>query len=355
MGKMHSWKVRDGSEKDLEGILSLRRAVFGEIENDKLDFRFWQWEFMEGPDGKGLIYIVEDGEKIVGHFADIPRRFFIYGKVVRGTLSVDLMVDSNYRRKGIFEEMGRYAIRRVLEEGNAFLTAYPIRKETIAGLRKCGWKEVVSLPVLVYPLSFSGIVNRYLRFLPLSLILGGVARILYSILFILFKKENKKEVLIEKVGELDNTFESFLKKGSSFFSNIGVRDREYLTWRYLRHPTRHYEIYRAMTEGEMQGYIILRKVNLLGFNSVAIVDMLSTDREALLALITEGIAYGRREKADLLGIMIPETHPYGRSLKQKGFLRSPKTFRFMIYAQEEDKRLWDPNRWHLTWGDTDVI
>ena len=169
MDEMCHWKVRDGNEKDMEEILSLRRVAFGETEKDKLDPRFWQWEFMEGPDGKAFIYIVEDRNKIVGHFADIPRRFSVQGEVVLGTLSLDLMVHPDYWRRGIFEAMGKYGAQRVKQENGLFLTAFPIRLETIHGLKKIGWKEVVELPVLVYPIRFQGILNRYLHFSPLEL------------------------------------------------------------------------------------------------------------------------------------------------------------------------------------------
>src|SRR4030043_1130618 len=131
MDEMHRWRVLRGDEKNLKGVLSLRRAVFGEIEEDKLDPRFWKWEFTECPEGKAYIYIVKDGDKIVGHFADLPRRFSAHGKIVRGTLSVDLMVAPDYRRKGLFEKMGKYGIDKVKREQGLFLTAYPIRGETI--------------------------------------------------------------------------------------------------------------------------------------------------------------------------------------------------------------------------------
>jgi hypothetical protein len=87
-----SWEVRDGNEKDLESILSLRKIVLGEIEEDKVDPSFWRWQFMEGPDGKAFIYIAEDGGRMIGHFADVPRRFSANGGMVLGTLSLDLMV-----------------------------------------------------------------------------------------------------------------------------------------------------------------------------------------------------------------------------------------------------------------------
>jgi GNAT superfamily N-acetyltransferase len=183
MGKSRNWLVREGDERDIEGIFFLRKIAFGETEEEKLDARFWRWEFQEGPDGRGWIYIVEDENKIIGHFADIPRRFSVEGEVVLGTLSFDLMVHPDYWRKGIFAAMGRYGIQRVKQENGLFLTAYPIRSETIYGLKKIGWKEVVKLPVLVYPIRFRGIINRYLHFEPLSLFLGGVARFFYFLLF----------------------------------------------------------------------------------------------------------------------------------------------------------------------------
>jgi len=355
MDEMHRWKVLRGDEKDLEGILSLRRAVFGEMEKDKLDPRFWPWEFMGGPDGKALIYIVEDGDKIVGHFADLPRKFFDHGKVVRGTLSVDLMVAPDYRRKGIFGEMGRYAIRRVKNENGLFMTAYPIRPETINGFKKIGWKEVVKLPVLVYPIRFSGIVNRYLHFPPLNLLVGGLTKFFYTLLFCRQMKKGFSKVEMEGVSRFDDAFERFWNKALSLYPIMGVRDRDYMTWRYFRHPTRTYTIYRAMEKGEMRGFIILRKVDLLAFNSAVIVDLLALDVDALTALVEKGIAYSQREGVDLLGFMVPETHPYYHLLRKHGFLRSPKTFLFMLYSHEEDKELLDPKGWYVNWGDTDVI
>lgn len=352
---MHRWKVREGDEKDLKGILSLRRVVFGEMEEDKLDPRFWQWEFMEGPDGEGFIYITEDGNKIIGHFADIPRRFSAHGKVVQGTLSVDLMVHPDYRRKGIFEEIGRFAVQRTKNKNIIFTSAFPIRKETIQGFKKIGWKEIVRLPVLVYPIRFRDIVNRYLHFLPLSLLIGGIARFFYNLLFLMRRRKEGKGIEIGKVDQLDDQFELFWGKALSFYPIIGIRDRNYMTWRYLRHPTRTYTIYRAMEKGEMRGFIILREVDLLHFHSTVIVDLLALDENVLMALVEQGIAHSQKEGVDLLGFMVPKLHPYYQLLRRNGFLPSPKTFLFMIYPHEENMELLDPKGWYVNWGDTDVI
>ena len=349
------WQVRDGDEKDLESILSLRKVVFGEMEEDKADPNFWRWQFMEGPDGKALIYIAEDEGRVIGHFADVPRRFLIDGSVVLGTLSLDLMVHPDYRRQGIFSGLGRFAIERVKRGSGLFMTAYPIRKETIQGLKKIGWEAVTELPVIVCPIRFQGIVRRYLPIPLISHFLGGAARLLYFVFFGNKGKRRAEGIEIEEVKEFDEQFDSFWTTVLSIHPILGVRNRTFLTWRYLRHPTRTYIIYRAKKNGEMKGYIVLRKVDLLGFKSAVIVDLLASDSETLFALVMKGIDQSRKEKVDLLGYMVPKDHPYHRILRQRGFLPSLKAFLFMVYPQSPKELSLSPEGWYVSWGDTDVI
>ncbi len=348
-------EIRDGDERDLEGILSLRRLVFGGFEEDKLRPEFWKWEFTDGPAGKAFIYMAEDGGRLAGHFADIPRRFSLNGEVTLGTLSLDLMVHPDFRRKGIFVEMGKYAAQRVEKENGLFMTAFPIRKETIAGLLKIGWEVVGELPVLVYPLRFRGIIDRYLHISPLSLLIGGVARGGYSLFLGGRRREKDPGIQLEEVTRLDEKFDRFWENASRIHSILGVRDRAFLTWRYFRNPFRNYTVYRAMDHGEMAGYLILRKVDLLNFNSAIIVDLLALNEKSLISLVAKGIEGSAERGADLVGCMIPRKHSYYRLLRTLGFVPSLKTFLFMVYRLAKEKVPLAPEAWYVNWGDTDVI
>jgi GNAT superfamily N-acetyltransferase len=347
--------IRDGDERDSGAILSLRRLVFGEFEADKLRPDFWNWEFMDGPDGKAFIYMAEEDGKLAGHFADIPRQFSVNGETVLGTQSLDLMVHPDYRRRGIFAEMGSYAARRVRKEKGLFMTGFPIRKETIAGLIKIGWETIGELPVLVYPLQFRGIIDRYVHFFPFSLLLGGIARGVYSILWGRERRRGDQEIQLEEVTQLDEKFDRFWEKASASYSILGVRDRAFLSWRYFKHPVRTYTLFRALENGEMVGYLILRKVDLLHFNSTVIVDVLALGEKSLIPLIEKGIGQSRSWGTDLVGCMIPRKHPYYRQLRALGFIPSPKTFLFMVYRHEKEKVPLAPESWYVNWGDTDVI
>ncbi len=347
--------IRDGDAGDSENILSLRRLVFGEFEEDKLRPDFWKWEFLDGPAGKAFIYIAEDEKKLVGHFADIPRRFSVNGDVLMGTLSLDLMVHADYRRKGIFAEMAHYAAQRLNGEKCLFMTAFPIRKETIGGLLKIGWETVGELPVLVYPLRFRAIINRYLHFLPVSLLFGGIARGVY---FLLWKGKRTKEhrgIQLEQVKELDPLFDRFWEKARMLYPVIGVRDRSFLKWRYFQNPVRTYRVYRSIEDRQMTGYLIVRSVDLLQFRSAVVVDLLALNDQALTALVEKGIEDGLQEEVDLLGCMVPRRHPYYRALRRQGFLPSLKAFRFMVYRLAKENVPLRPEAWYVNWGDTDVI
>jgi GNAT superfamily N-acetyltransferase len=352
---MDDWKIRDGNERDMEEILSLRKLVFGEEEKDKLDPRFWEWEFMKGPEGKALIYLVEQENKTIGHMADLLKLFTVQGETVLGTFTVDLMVHPDYRRKGIFDGLLRHAVQQVREKRGLFMTAFIIRTAVILGVKPVGWKQVVKLPVLVYPIRFRGILNHYLHLPPLSLLLGGVVRFFYLLIFGWKRRMRSEGIEIEKVNAFDPSFDVFWEKASALYPVMGVRNRSFLTWRYLEHPTRNYVIYRAKKGDEMSGYIVLRKVDLLNFNSAVIVDLLGLDEETVSALVEKGIQYSQTEGDDLLGMMVPQTHLYSKLLRKRGFLPSPKSFLLIVYPQSDREVPLSPESWYVNWGDSDVI
>jgi len=105
----------------------------------------------------------------------------------------------------------------------------------------------------------------------------------------------------------------------------------------------------------MMGYIVLRKVELLRFNSAVIVDLLALEDDVLFALIERGIEYSRSLKTDLVGCMLPEGHPYTGILRRAGFLLSPRHFLFMVYPCKGEESLLRSRDWYVNWGDTDVI
>lgn len=83
--------------------------------------------------------------------------------------------------------------------------------------------------------------------------------------------------------------------------------------------------------------------------------LLALDEVALSTLVGKGIQHSRQEGSDLLGFMVPQGHFYYKILRGMGFLPSLKTFLFMIYSHSDNGIFLSPDKWYVTWGDTDVI
>jgi GNAT superfamily N-acetyltransferase len=122
---------REATIADREAILALRARCFGDVDREKLDPRFWDWEF-----GNARIFVGEDGGGIVTHLAFV------------NDLAVDAMTAPEARGKGAFTGVARYAIEH---HHHAAATAYQIRGAVLGSMLRAGWTIADRVPVLLRP------------------------------------------------------------------------------------------------------------------------------------------------------------------------------------------------------------
>jgi hypothetical protein len=120
---------REATAADRDRILALRARCFGDVDREKLDPRFWEWEF-----ANARIFVGEENGEIVTHLA-----------IVHG-LAVDAMTSPDARGKGAFTGVARYAA----EHGNP-ATAYQIRGAVLGSMLRSGWTIADRVPVLLRP------------------------------------------------------------------------------------------------------------------------------------------------------------------------------------------------------------
>ena len=72
----------------------------------------------------------------------------------------------------------------------------------------------------------------------------------------------------------DESFEILAKKASQRIPIIKQRTKEFLNWRYKNHPTREYKTFVLKENSILGGYIITRKTNVNGKSVGVIVDLL---------------------------------------------------------------------------------
>lgn len=134
-------EMREASAADREAILALRRRAFPDDDREKQEPAFWDWEFRSG-----RMFIALDGDRVIGHFGFVPRRFTIGDAL----LGVDAMVDPDARRGGVFTRLARFAIDGVRNDV-PFVIAWQIRHAVLEGMLRAGWRAILSAPVLLRP------------------------------------------------------------------------------------------------------------------------------------------------------------------------------------------------------------
>ena len=99
------WKTRSYVPGDVDGILALRRAVFGDLDRVRLKPEIWRWQFVDNPAGAGYVRLAERDGAIVGQYAAIPTRFRLntgVGEERTFAMSCDTMTHPDYQRQGMF-------------------------------------------------------------------------------------------------------------------------------------------------------------------------------------------------------------------------------------------------------------
>ena len=119
-------------------MLDLFRVCF----NRDLDERVWHWTYVDNVIRDSIVSLCFDNKKLIGHYAVIPIPLRKGDEQIKTCLSIALMVDSHYRRRGIFIELAKHAYDRARALGFQLAMAFPDpNKNSLPGFKKrLGWE-----------------------------------------------------------------------------------------------------------------------------------------------------------------------------------------------------------------------
>jgi GNAT superfamily N-acetyltransferase len=291
---------REATAADRAAILGLRARCFGDVDPEKLEPRFWDWEF-----ARARLFVGEtsDGAPAT-HLAllDLPHR--LDGRVVPGALAVDAMTSPDARGQGAFTGVVRYA---TAASAHTVATAYQIRGAVLGAMLRGGWTPAARVPVLVRPA-------------------------------LTLRRETAVEVA-------DRTDVEWMSELATADGCVG-RTPDFLTWRFFDNPSWRYRI--SIVHGE--AYLVTRLTRLKGFDTLAIVDLAFRDRKAARALLRNAIAHARAQSCTVLAALVSRAHPAFPMLLRAGFLPGPHWFRLLVHPPEHAARTW-----RVMWADTDHL
>jgi hypothetical protein len=352
--------LREMNNEDEPSLIELLNQVTG-IERSRDQ---WEWMYKKSPAGKSIIVLAFEG-KVIGQCALIPIKLKIKNEICLGSWSPDSLVAPEFQRRGIFSGLVKKSYALGEQRNFQVVWGFPNANSHSLMLEKHSWVDMYDgLPLWVKPLNLENLLYRYIKH---ARLMAKIASWPFQMIMDLGNKHKEGKTLLEirKVTNIDEQFNDLWTRASTSHENMVVRDKEYLTWRFIEKPGVNYDIFTIWNRNKLEGYIVLCCQERFDLKIGHIVDILVSVEHSYLSrqLIAMAVKYFYSKKADIIScLMLPNSYIVN-SLKSEGFFISPKKLlpgQGYVGIRElshkcEANDLINPANWYLTWGDCDII
>jgi GNAT superfamily N-acetyltransferase len=320
----------------------------------------YEWMYASNPHGFAQSWIALDQETghAVGCTSFFPRKLLIDGVVHQAALGGDAFVEPHARRRGLAKALHRASFA-TYHQGDAELRYGPPKDNNLEALIKAGAHfigrvencfRVLSIPALHrIPAYYRSASRRSGK--DLTKLLTHLPRILLRQSSA--PKGSVVPVTLEPVERFDSEFDRLFEQCAAGYRILGVRDSEYLNWRYLAAPRRRQFPFAARSSGKLIGMAVLEFFS----DRAEIVDLFTFSQDEYLdGVLNALIAKARAKKWCVLSATCISGSLLSRYLRSRSF-RPAKSAGFQVAMTGDHPapaHLLDPAAWHYTLADSDT-
>lgn len=352
------WKHVSFNESYLKKMVDMTIDNYG-LEEAISHEEFVRHEYLENPAGSPIIELAVDDESdaLAGQYVTCPHLFSVNGSIIKAILSLNTLTRKEYRGQGIFTKLAEKAYESAKQSGYAFCYGAPNPNSHPGFIKKLAFNDLFYMPIYVKVLKPSRITKeKFNMFL-------SVLAYPFNVFFL--SRSVKDQNIIELNKENYRLMDSFWSCISSKYSIIGVRDAEYIYYRYLNVPIREYYPFVYLTNGKPVAYIVTRIRPVSGITTGMIADFLYLDgfEKEAKKLLKHTCKFIKKKKVGMMGCVMMETSSETKVLKKCNFFKCPKKILpqptpMIIRLFDEsyaNSKLMDYKQWFFTAGDYDVV
>lgn len=353
------WKNISYTPEYLNNMVEMTIENYGPDESIS-NKEFVYHEYFNNPAGNALIELALDEEKMVlaGQYVVNPKLISVDGTVIPAILSLNTLTREAYRGQKIFTSLAESTYKRAEQEGYVFCYGAPNPNSHPGFIKKLSFIDLGTMPLYVRPLCISRIVRELFG----SKLLATLA-IPFNLIFMSGKQEDESIVRItnENVHLMDGFWKEIQKK----YRVMGVRNAEYIKYRYLDVPIREYHPYYYVKDGKVVAYAVGRVREVAHMQCGMIADFLYLDgSEKEAKKLMRNLVFKMQENgAGLAGCIMQSNSCEAKLLKKLGFFRCPEKIlpqpTPIIYRRLDgsynDETIKNWENWFFTTGDYDVV
>jgi len=357
---VRQYTIRPYREGDEFGIIKLFKVVF----QKDYDIARWNWLYRDNPVGIKTIMVAENHQgEIIAHYAVCPIRIIIDKEQKLGTVSLDTMVHPEYQGLGLFTKLASRLYESIASQGMILTYGFPNKNSFHGFTKKLFWSDLTdNLQIYVRVLRVDRFLQNHLKPQILSSLGCPIAKNVIGA-FNRIKKVEKPKVF--KSLHCDNISDNIDELWNRTISNTHIsviRNKDYLTWRYLQNPGDKYHVINTYDKQTLVGCAILKILERFGLKIGFIAEILTdpSKPESINELLLESMSYYEEQGVDMVACLSLEKMTLNARLKKNGFIRVPKIaypqdFHFCILAHDNKEYITNSDNWIISWGDNDVI
>jgi hypothetical protein len=354
-----SYIVRDYVDDDIAGIVRLHFEIEPDENATSQEYELaWRWLHQRNPYSTSKVLVgVDRQNQIVAHTGMFPLKFIAFGNSLLAGFPEQLMVAEGFRQSLLFANLETRFLKEYKESGVKFVYALVTRSRILKAHLALGYKGSGSLPVYARPYGLARLVEHYVA----NPVLRFLSRPALSILeFLLRFNWNRKPEKLDVIqaSRFTEEWEPFLQEACRGFQYYALRNANILNWRFPDFPGRTYQIHLAFENSKPAGYVVLRRMKMMGFDVLGIVDILfqpgrNDIGQALLSAIHQVAV---ESKVDMCACLLSPYSPFLPILKRFGYIKTPQSFTLIVHKPKDETITVDEKafeHWHLTWFDND--
>ncbi len=354
------WIARPYRDGDEEGILELWKAVYPDRTFVRQEWmKWWRWMYRDNPAGTGVIALADHDGLIIAHTAEIPIMMKIGDSDVLAAIGLDAMTHPDYRRQGTYaatvELRRQESLKRGIRAEYAFRSKYSYAYPGLSG--KVGMFDAATLPKVFRPLDWRATLAAQTRNPVVTAAGPAAGRLLAAVAMRPAKARLPEGVAISQVDGFDDRFDQLWARVAGRYRAAVSRKKEYLSWRYVAVPDRHYTILAAGSAAAISGYSVFSCADAEGTVTGLIAEVVAESQPVAEGLIAAAVQRCREGKAALVwGARLAGT-PLAEAYRRQGFIAAPRSRTKLVtacgFSPELTAELQKPDGWFLQMGDSD--
>lgn len=346
-------QIKQFELSERESLLAFLREAYPS-EPRKSDPAYWDWHYLENPYASPEnipVWIVKDGERIVGQAGAIPVELKVGGEIRRAVWMLEFVLLPEYRGKKLGKKL-------LLLAGETYPTQLALGYNELAGnvIRSLDWVTM-------------GTIHRYQRLLypghSLAEIAGSLPlRELVNFSYAPLRPRRSRTLAsgrfaVKEIENFNESFDHLWTRASEQWPCAVIRSAKLLEWQFKKQPGKKFEVLGVHDGARLLGYVVLffRKAGASGASPKVAISDITYDPHEPNAIIDEllkaslRLAVERRAGSLVTDVLDARTE---ERLHRFGFWRIKAAPPFMVYSPKQQELMYKPNNWFLTRADSDV-